>query len=158
MKLTELFDRPLTHSNLMRYKDGFVSWFYVGKNLTYVFEVKGNTIYFNMINGQPDSDIVKNDPFGEAAWNQIEPELARATTSLTRVGEAVKVISTIVNIFKQYIQQKRPREVEFSAKIKDRGRVLLYRRLARMAGEHFGYHVDEYAQESQIDWQLIKKR
>jgi len=157
MKLTELFDRPLTHSDLMPYANGFVAWFYVGDKLTYVFEVKGTEIYFNMIQGQPDRDILRTEPFGEAAWGQIEPELASATTNLTGVGESVKVISTIVNIFKQYIQQKRPRVVEFSAKIKDRGRVLLYRRLARMAGEQFGYHVDEYSRDSQIDWQLNKK-
>lgn len=164
MRLTELFDRPLEYAPLRQYGAGYVSWFYVGDNLTYVFEAaRGSrdiyyTIYFSMINGQPDAHAMKNGPFGAEAWAQIEPEVGSAYQKMTGVGNSIKVISTVVNVFREFMEKHRPQQIQFAAKTNDKGRVLLYRRLARMAGDEFNYSVEESEAESgQIDWDLNAK-
>jgi len=163
MKLTELFDRPLEHSALRPYENGYVAWFYVGTRLTYVFEANQDShtdpyvIYFSLIYAQPDRETLIDDPYGDAAWTQIQKEMTVSTQKMTGTGDSVRVIGTIASIFKQFVQQIKPRRLSFSAKIKDRGRVLLYRRLAGMAGKELGYLVEERETEYEFIWDLWKR-
>lgn len=162
-QLTELFDRPLTHSGIRRTDSNrYVAWFYL-EDSTYFFKAeleRGDPpswdISFDFIDEKPES--ADTDPWGEEALNDIEYlDSVGGSTEMTGTGNSVKVISTIVNIFTQFINKEKPQAVQFTAKTQHRSRVLLYRRLAKIAARSLGYTEKEINSDNvKITWYLKK--
>ena len=160
--LTELFERPLKYSPLFFDEDGgrLVSWFYVN-HMIYVFMAVGPEIQFRMIEPEltsAEQTIIDQNPYDKDVWKIIKDQfISHGHLSMRNTGFANKIMGTIINIFDNFMRSKSPRSVVFSSATGDRGRVNLYRRLARLAGARYNYRVDEYTLDSVIEWELIKK-
>jgi hypothetical protein len=149
-KLTELFDQPKTHSPFKVWGDHseyLISWFYVA-DMTYVLVAKRKygsvySINFKMIKALPDEETLQTDPYGDDAWEEIYRKIYQAQGNITGTGHQTAVISTIVKIFKEFVQKINPSKIEFSAFSSSRGRILLYRRLASLAAKELKFQVSE---------------
>ena len=163
--LTELFDRPLEHSPLIRDGKKMVSWFYV-EDMVYVFmatsfEGLWDVEFFMVLtefNKEEQQYLQKQDPLDPYVWPLLKKQVGRhGTQSMTHTGHSVAVVSTIVNLFDQFMQSTLPKEVKFTAKTSDSGRVKLYRRLAKLAGTKYNYSVEEQQRESAVVWYLTQQ-
>lgn len=162
--ITELFERPLTYSPILHddYWGKLVSWFYV-ENMIYVFIAEDADLWnveFRMIRPRftpEEKDLIEKDPYGKDVWNLIKDQVrVLGSTKMEDTGHAAKVMGTVIAIFDKFMQSKMPKKVKFTAKTSDRGRVNLYRRLAKLAGTKYTYRVDEYHLGSAIDWELVQ--
>lgn len=157
--VAELFDRPLVHSPLKWDGANRVAWFYVD-DMTYVFLAKDQStwnIEFFLVNSQPDAETMAKYPWGINAWRQIKPKLEEfGTTAMTQTGNSFKVISTVVDLFIMFLSEEHPKEIQFSAKTQEKGRIKLYRRLASQAATEFNYRAQEYQGKRLITWKLIR--
>lgn len=161
--LTELFDRSVPYSPFVQDENKIVSWFYI-KDMIYTFVATDQDPYditFIMIRPQfnaQEKAIVNKNPYAKEVWDVIRDEVrVVGTTKMTGTGHAAEVIGTIVKIFDRFIDKYHPMEITFGAKTSERGRVKLYKRLARLAAEKYTYHNKEKILGNFADWRLTKK-
>ena len=120
MRLFELTDRPYEYYQTVRSAD----------RAKYVFETEAGLIYEVL--------IYKRDPvklaLGTAAevhFSLKDTESGKLKSSVQNTGDAVRVISTVVNIVKEYVAKVQPATLTIIADAKSPSHVKLYRTMAR---------------------------
>lgn len=162
--IQELFDSPLPFSNFYNITNNYVlSWFYLDD---YIFAVTMTKdpganpweVVFERIH---KSDVATGEltDFDEYTFKLVHSALGIGTTKLTHAGNSVPVMSTVNAILRAFNKKYSPNLITFTAKVKERGRVNLYRRLAEKSAEELGYTVKEREihDGNSIQWFLKKK-
>ena len=84
----------------------------------------------------------------------IEFTDADSNFSKTDKGNAVEVMSTVYNIIMEYVELEEPEKIHFAAIKEEKGRVLLYRRIAKKL---IDYNFTEKEDNTHVHWILIRK-
>ena len=132
MLLVELFDNPLPYTYTGTEEEAAYQ-FVTSKGQRY--EITFN----NMLHGGVTIEFTDAD----------------SNYSKTDKGNAVEVMSTVYNIIMEYVKLEEPEKMHFAAIKEEKGRVLLYRRIAKRLTD---YNFTEKEDDTHIHWILIKER
>ena len=132
MLLVELFDNPLPYTYTGTEEEAAYQ-FVTSKGQRY--EITFN----NMLHGGVTIEFTDAD----------------SNYSKTDKGNAVEVMSTVYNIIMEYVELEEPEKMHFAAIKEEKGRVLLYRRIAKRLTD---YNFTEKEDDTHIHWILIRER
>lgn len=132
MLLVELFDNPLPYTYTGTEEEAAYQ-FVTSKGQRY--EITFN----NMLHGGVTIEFTDAD----------------SNYSKTDKGNAVEVMSTVYNIIMEYVKLEEPEKMHFAAIKEEKGRVLLYRRIAKRLTD---YNFTEKEDDTHIHWILIRER
>jgi len=74
--------------------------------------------------------------------------------SMTGRGDAFRVVATVIEVVKEFVQSQKPEKMVFKADSSQSGRVRLYRTLAHKAAKLFGMNVEEVKKDGDINFRL----
>ncbi len=119
MRLTELTDRPYEYYQTVRSKD----------RSKYVFETEAGLIYEVLIYSR-DPVKLTSGTAAEVHFSLKDTETGKLKSAVQGTGDAVRVISTVINIVKDYVAKNSPATLTIIADAESPSHVKLYRRMA----------------------------
>jgi len=142
MRINELFDEP--------------------PKMTRVSDVEDEVEYQGWI-GDRLLVVTFEDMRGDDMWDAVfytRKEEGRSRFDVTGEGDAVAVMSAVVSVMKEFIENRKPERVDFTAdkteKDRETGRAKLYQRLISRFASPLGYSLDSYDSPNKINFSLSR--
>jgi hypothetical protein len=140
MKLYEVLDKPFSYNWHQKLDDDWYGRFNVGENdlISVTFEEE--------LSGEGAIEIV---------FSRGKRTGAGHSTSITNTGEQFKIFATVMAMTKEYVKQKSPDKIKFSAK--EDSRIKLYGKLIKKYSKSLGYKVvDKRESSNGLEFRLEK--